>query len=74
MNEGFYMVWVEGKPAPAKKYSDYGLAKHDAEVLARKEKSKAYVLSAQVEFAPVVNISATLLKPLEEISILDMII
>ena len=42
----FYMVFVEGKNAPTKKYDDINEANEEAMRLAEKEHTNAYVLKA----------------------------
>ena len=48
--EKFYMVYVEGRNAPSKKFERYQEAEEEALRLCEKEKSKVFVLESIVKF------------------------
>lgn len=43
-NHNFFMIYIEGKNAPKKKYVDYQLAVDDATELVKKEQVRAFIL------------------------------
>lgn len=57
MEYKFYMVWVEGKPAPTKKHYDKEAAVAEAKRLAEKEMKAAYVLESEESYRPTLHIA-----------------
>lgn len=61
MNYRFYMVWVEGKPAPTKKYYIKDEAVEEAKRLAAKEMKVAYVMQSDERYQPSIRIDTDFL-------------